>query len=69
MITVKDAVKVLKTAKTISLSYASSAIPFSADDPLMMDAYGDYLVDDIRGFKEGYYELNIVLRPVRVGDC
>lgn len=69
MITVKDAVEVLKTAKTIALGYASSAIPFSADDPLMMDAYGSYLVDDIKCCGNDYYEVSVVLRPVKVGDC
>lgn len=69
MITVKDAVAVLKSANKIVLGYGANAVSFDTGDPLVLDAYGDFLVDDIKGFNEGYYELNIVMRPVRVGEC
>lgn len=67
--TVKDAVKVLKTAKKIVLGYGANAVSFDKDDPLVMDAYGSYMVDEIKCEGDGYYEVNIVMRPVRVGDC
>ena len=69
MITVRDAVAVLKSANKIVLGYGSNAVSFDKDDPLVVDAYGSYMVDDIKGYNEGYYEINIVMRPVRVGDC
>ena len=66
--TVKDAVKVLKTAKKIVLGYGANAVSFDKDDPLVMDAYGSYMVDEIKCEGDGYYEVNIVMRPVRVGE-
>lgn len=65
--TVKDAVKVLKTAKKITLGYGANSIAFEKDDPLMMDAYGDYAVEEICGTEEFYYEIVIAMLPVKVG--
>lgn len=63
--TVKDVVKALKTAKKIVLGYGGNAVPFDKDDMLMMDAYGSYVVDEIRADDDGYYELNIAMRPIK----
>lgn len=63
--TVKDAVKVLKHAKKIVLGYGANAVPFDRNDALMMDAYGDYLVDEIRADDGGYYEINIAMKPLK----
>ena len=70
--TVKEVVKVLKTAKTIALGWDGNAINFNKNDVLMMDAYGDYLVDNIRAVgadEDAYYEVNIAMRPVKAGEC
>lgn len=63
--TVKEVVKVLKHAKTIVLGYGANAVPFDQNDALMMDAYGDYVVDEIRSDDGGYYEVNIAVRPIK----
>ena len=65
--TVKEVVRALKTAKKIVLGYGDNAVPFNKDDSLMMDAYGDYLVDEIRGDEDGYYEVSIAMRPIKAG--
>lgn len=65
--TVKEAAKVLKTAKTIMLGYGGNAIPFDKDDVLVVDAYGKYLIDEIKCTEDGYYELNIIMMPVKEG--
>ena len=65
--TVKEVVHALKSAKHITLGYGDNAVPVDKDDGLMMDAYGDYLVDEIRGGDEGIYEICIALRPVKGG--
>lgn len=65
--TVKEAVKVLKKAKKIVLGYGANAVPFEREDPLMMDAYGGYMVDEIRADDGGYYEINIVMVPLKEG--
>lgn len=66
--TVKEAVGVLKTAKTIVLGYGCNAVPFDKDEPLMMDAYGKYVVDDIRSVGENYYEVSIKTQFVKEGE-
>lgn len=63
--TVRDAVKVLKTAKEIKLGYGENAITFDKNDPLMIDAYGDYVVDEICGDSACFYEIGIAMRPVK----
>lgn len=65
--TVKEAVAVLKTAKKIVLGYGDNAVPFEKDDPLVMEAYGVFVVDKIHSEGDGYYEINIAMRPVREG--
>lgn len=65
--TVRDAVKVLKTAKKIVLGYGANAVQFDKDDPLVLEAYGSFVVDEIRGDEDCYYEINIAMRPIREG--
>ncbi len=67
---VKEVVRVLKNAKTIALCWDGSSIFISKDNVLMMDAYGDYLVDNIEavGGEEGFYQVTIAMRPVKVGE-
>ncbi len=66
--TVKETISLLKTAKKIVLGYGANAISFDKDDILSMEAFGDFRVDEIRGEGEGYYEVNILMRPIRKGD-
>jgi hypothetical protein len=66
--TVKEAISVLKDAKTIVLGYCSDSIPFNKDNPISMDAFGSYVVESIKGFEDDYYEINIAMRPVKVGE-
>ena len=63
--TVKEVCGVLKTATKIVLGYGANAVSFDANDALMMDAYGRYVVDEIRSDGEGYYEVNIKVQPVK----
>lgn len=68
--TVKDAVSVLKGARTIALGWDGASITFDKSNLLMVDAYGDYIVDSIRAVgddEEAYYEVNVAMRPVKAG--
>lgn len=69
--TVKEAVSVLKHAKKIALGWGETAIPFDKDNMLMMEAYGNFIVDSIRAYDdvpgEDYYEIDIAVRPVKAG--
>lgn len=65
--TVREVCAVLKTAKKIVLGYGANAVSFDKDDLLMMDAYGNYIVDEIRGDADGYYEVNIAMQFIKEG--
>lgn len=65
--TVKEVVGVLKTAKKIVLGYGANAVPFDKNDALMLDAYGNYVVDEIRADDDGYYEVSIAVKPIKEG--
>ena len=64
--TVKDAIRVLKDAKDINLACGASLVPFDHKDALQVEAYGNYVVDEIRADKEESYEIGIMMRPVKV---
>ena len=66
--TVKEIVKVLKTAKKVAIGYGANIVPFDKDDPLVLDAYGEYVVDAVCAADEDYYEINICMRPVKAGE-
>ena len=68
--TVKEACSVLKHAKTIALGWGERAIEFDKDNLLMMEAYGNFVVDSICAVGEeadAYYEVNIAVYPVKAG--
>ena len=66
--TVKEAVRVLKSAREISLGYGDNIVPFDKDNPLSLDAFGNYVVDEIRGSEGDYYEISIAMRPIKMGE-
>lgn len=66
--TVKEAISVLTSAKTISLGYGDNIVPFDKDNPLSLDAFGRYVVSEIRGMEDDYYEISIAMRPVKEGE-
>lgn len=65
--TVKDAVRVLKTAKKITIGYGANIIPCNVQDPLVLDAFGDYVVESICGVCDDEYEIDLALAPVKEG--
>lgn len=66
--TVKEAISVLKSAKTIALGYGDNLVPFDKDNPLSVDAFGCYVVEEIKGGEDEYYEISIAMRPIKVGE-
>lgn len=68
--TVKEVVSVLKEAKRIDLGWNGCAIKFDKKNPLMLEAYGSFVVDIVRAAgeaDEGWYEVDIAMIPVKVG--
>lgn len=63
--TVKDALKVLKHATKITLGYGANSIPCDVTDPFVLDAFGDYVVDEICGVGDDEYEIDILMCPVK----
>lgn len=65
--TVKEAVTVLKVAQKLVLCWDGSSYPLERTNALMMDAYGNYVVDNIQTIGDEQYEINIAMRPVKEG--
>ena len=67
--TVKEAISVLKSAKEIRLSWNGTSLPINREDRLQMDAFGNYVVDEISVWPEldSVYEIVIAMTPVKVG--
>lgn len=66
--TVRDAVRVLPDDEKIQIAYAGIVYNLDRNDPLMLDAYGDYLIDRLQAFEINEkieYELVVALRPVK----
>lgn len=61
---VKEVIRLLKTANSISIAYGDNAIMFNPKDTLAVEAYGDFVVDEIR-CEDGHYEINIAMRPIK----
>lgn len=65
--TVREVAKVLKTAKATMLGYGGNAVAFDKDDALMVDAFGRYVVDEVKCAGDDCYEVNIVMIPMKEG--
>ena len=67
--TIKDAIQVLPDGGNIRIAYADTSIDFERKDPLMLDAYGDYVIDELNAFPltgdKVIFELVIAFRPIK----
>lgn len=63
--TVKDAVKVLGTAKRFSIGFSDRALRFDQGDDLMLEIYGQYVIDRIYTDDGEEYELNVKMCPMK----
>lgn len=68
MITVKDAVALIRERDEIFLGWNGLLVPFNQTCALDMDAYGDYLVSGIRANGENAIELDLLAVPTKISD-
>lgn len=66
--TVRKITRALKDAKKIHLAFDGVAHVLDFNSPVMMEAFGDYLVSEIRGGENGSYELSLAMRPIKVTE-
>ena len=67
--TIKEALSVIKDAKEIRLSNFDGNVQcFDFTDPLILDAFGNYIVDDIYACGEAVFEISIKLTPAKKED-
>ena len=65
--TVKEVIRVLKEAEVISIGLGDQAIRIDSKDSMMLNVFGDYVIDNVLTDDGKTYELNIVMQPVKVG--
>lgn len=63
--TVKDVVKLLRGAKRISIGFGDRGIHIEQNDSLMIDVYGDYVIDAITIVEDGECELSVAMKPIK----
>ena len=68
VMTVRKLYNALKDAKKIVLAYDGIIHPFDGTSVITMEAFGDYIVSEIRGGEKGVYELTLAMRPIREGE-
>ena len=67
MVTVKEAVRLLRGAKEISLVWNGRATDLDLNSTFEMEAYGDYVVSHIgRSASPDSFEIHIAMTPVKV---
>lgn len=67
MATVREVCGLLKESQKIVIGYGEGAVPLDKNDMLMMAAYGDFMVQSIIGDADGYFEINVLMQPVKGG--
>lgn len=66
--TVRKIINALKEAKKIYLAYDGISHKFDPTDSLAMQAFGDFVISEIRGGEKGEYELSLAMRPIKEGE-
>lgn len=62
---VKQVITLLKDAEGISVGLGDQAIRINQHDSLMLDVFGDYVVDGIFTDDGKEYELSIAMKPIK----
>ena len=66
--TVRKVTNALKDAKSVAIAYNGLAHRLDLSDPVMMEAFGEYLVCAIRGDDSNGYELELAMRPIKATE-
>ena len=68
--TVREAVKVLKYARTISICYnGDSVATFNPGNAFMVDVLGDFVVSEINtGIEEDLFELSLAVKAYKATE-
>ncbi|MBO5510954.1 MAG: hypothetical protein J6B24_04390 [Clostridia bacterium] len=62
--TVKEAVKVLHTAK-IQISFGEQIFPLDTKDQLLLNAFGDFVIYRISALDSNVVDLEIAIAPLK----
>lgn len=64
--TIAEIVKVIADAKEVRIVWNGEAHKFNHTDPLILDAFGKYVVDGVYAVGEEIFELSIAARPSKI---
>lgn len=73
MLTVREACELINNPKEVGVAVNGNAYPLFREgatgyDGVMVEAFGDYIVKDIFSCKEGCFELEVKMRPMKKED-
>lgn len=63
--TVAETVSLLRDASKVELAWNGSVRDLDINDPIALDAFGDYIVSGIYATDEDSFEIVIAVQPVR----
>lgn len=71
--TVRDVCKIIKTAKAVEVVVLGCTYPVwqegsSGYNDVLLDAFGDYVVNEVFATREDRFEIEIVMRPMKKED-
>lgn len=74
MLTVREVCTLIQNPKRVDVGLNGYAYPIFNDgadnyDDVMVEAFGDYVVKNILACKEGCFEFEIKMKPVKKGEA
>lgn len=64
-VTVREALRLIPRMKEARLCWDGIVHRIDINDPLMLEAFGDYLVQEIVPCGNGEFEFNLAMRPIK----
>ena len=63
--TIKEIVGLLKDVKEVKIAWNGNVQSIDIFDPIVMDAFGDYLTDGIFAAGEDKFEISLAVKPLK----
>lgn len=63
--TVREALNVFTDVQELRIGYGEGCTFFNPKDTIMVEAFGDYIVDRIYAVNRGSFEIDLAVRPIK----
>lgn len=66
--TVRELLNVLTDVKEFLIGYGGGCTTVNLKNPLILETFGDYIVDRVYAMGEDSFEIDIAVRPIKATD-